>query len=413
MKLSYRLLKKISNIYGVSFYILDSMRFIKNYEELQKAFRDIYPNSHIAYSYKTNYIPKLCKLVDQLGGFAEVVSDMEYSIALNVGVMPRKIFFNGPYKDSAAVAKLLLSGGTVNIDSDFDLQIIQKLALKYPHNVLSVGIRCNFDIKDGILSRFGFDVDGENFFKAIKIIREIPNINLSGLHCHFGTRSIETWPHRTQGMLKLVQNYFRQPPSFISLGGGLYGKMPESLKFQFGEIIPTYEDYARAVALEFQEFYKDLSATKKPMLIIEPGAALVADTMKFAARVISIKDIRGKKIATLTGSIFNISPTFNQKNPPITVYHDENRPDKQLEYENLDFSGYTCIESDYLYKGFNGKLAVDDYVVFDNVGSYSIVLKPPFIMPNFAIIQYNVESDSFEVIKEKESFKDLFQTYHF
>ena len=313
MKLSNSILNDIGTEYGQSFYILDTKQFTKNYKELEEAFRNIYSNSHIAYSYKTNYIPKLCKLVDQFGGFAEIVSDMEYKIALKIGVMPQNIYFNGPYKDSTAIEELLLTGGTVNIDSNFDLQIIKEVALKHPGNELSVGIRCNFDVQDGVVSRFGFDVNGDEFLMAINSLRQIPNIKLKGLHCHFAIRSIETWPLRVQGMLRLVQKHFKEPPTFISLGGGLYGKMAVSLKAQFDVEIPTYEDYANAVAIQFRDFFKDIPQLKQPMLIIEPGSALIGDAMKFAAKVVSIKNVRGKKIATLLGSIYNINPTLNKK----------------------------------------------------------------------------------------------------
>ena len=131
--------------------------------------------------------------------------------------------------------------------------------------------------------------------------------------------------------------------------------------------------------------------------------------MKFAAPVVSIKDIRGKAIATLLGSVYNINPTLNGKNPPITVYSDQ--PQQQKEYQHLDFGGYTCIEGDYLYRDYSGPLAVGDLVVFDNVGSYSVVLKPPFILPNFPIIEWDGEKT--KVVKRKETFDDLFKTYVF
>ena len=143
------------------------------------------------------------------------------------------------------------------------------------------------------------------------------------------------------------------------------------------------------------------------MLFIEPGSALAGDCMKFVSEVFSIKNVRGKNIATLLGSIYNINPTLNKKNPPISIIANGN---KQSDYENLDFGGFTCIESDYLYRGFNGKLAVGDQVLFENVGSYSVVLKPPFILPNFPVLDL---SNGIEVIKRQEVFEDLFKTYKF
>lgn len=413
MNITYEKLEKISNQYGDGFYLLDTEHFKTNYLELQKAFRDIYTNTFIAYSYKTNYTPKLCKAVDELGGFAEVVSEMEYDIAEKVGVEPQNIIFNGPYKSREGIEKLVLSGGIVNLDSHYELAIIKKIAVENPDKTIKLGLRCNFDINDGVTSRFGFDVEDNSFSDAIKLLRSIENINLAGLHCHFATRSLETWPKRAEGMLELVKMHFDVPPEFISLGGGLFGKMGESLKEQFDVEIPDYKQYADATAPLFKDYFSDIETNKQPKLILEPGSALVGDAMKFAARVINIKNIRGKSIATLAGSMYNINPTLNKKNPPINIYHDDNSLYRQQMYNNLDFGGYTCIEADYLYRGFNGKLAVGDFVVFDNIGSYSIVLKPPFILPNFAMVEYDEGTDSIEIVKHKEKFEDLFKTFKF
>ena len=63
--------------YGEAFYLLDSEQFHENFKELRDLFRKVYPNFNIAYSYKTNYTPKFCRLVYEMGGYAEVVSEME------------------------------------------------------------------------------------------------------------------------------------------------------------------------------------------------------------------------------------------------------------------------------------------------------------------------------------------------
>jgi diaminopimelate decarboxylase len=81
--------------------------------------------------------------------------------------------------------------------------------------------------------------------------------------------------------------------------------------------------------------------------------------------------------------------------------------------KNAHFGGYTCIEGDYLYKGFSGYLGVGDLVIFDDVGSYSIVMKPPFILPNVAILEPDESSNSCKLIKRKEVFADIFHTYIF
>lgn len=409
MELNYELLDKISAQYGESFYLLDSKQFIENYTQLQGAFRKYYPNSHIAYSYKTNYTPKLCRIVNELGGYAEVVSDMELEIAKRVGVPAGKIIFNGPYKNMEAVKKLLAEGGCVNIDSAQELRQIQAWLDETPGVVANIGLRCNFEIQDGVVSRFGVDIHSADFEEILETIRKSRNICFRELHCHFATRRLETWPLRAEGMGRILDSIGEKTPHNVDLGGGLYGKMADSLKQQFADAIPTYEEYAEKTAKIMAEYFEERGIS--PMLLIEPGSALVGDCMRFAAKVVGIKQVRGKAIATLLGSIYNINPTLNTKNPPICVYREEN---KQADmYQDLDFGGFTCIESDYLYKHYNGHLALGDYVVFGNVGSYSLVLKPPFILPNFAVVDCSNGDGSVELIKRRETFDDLFHTFSF
>ncbi len=403
-------LKKISEKYGESFYLLDTDQFRDNFLELRSEFQKIYKNSNIAYSYKTNYTPRLCEIVNELGGYAETVSDMECEIAKRIGVLPEHIAFNGPYKNKIAVEKMLLEGVNINVDSLSEMKFIESVAQKYPKEKLEIGIRCNFDIGDGVLSRFGFDVEGDDFRKSLEIIKKTENLSLRGMHSHFASRNIETWTSRTKKMLEVVEKYYEGIPKYICQGGGIFGKMEDSLKVQFDSYIPNYREYAEEVCPLYVEAFGNLPIEQQPTLFIEPGSALVGDCMKFAAKVVSIKDVRGKSIATVLGSIYNINPTLNKKNPPLKVYH---MGESETEnYKDLDFGGFTCIESDYLYRHFTGTLAEGDYVVFGNVGSYSVVLKPPFILPNFAVVEVTNDGH-ISLVKEKENFDDLFHTFKF
>lgn len=403
-------LQEISKEYGDSFYLLDTDQFRRNFLELCGEFQKIYKKSNIAYSYKTNYIPRLCHVVNELGGYAETVSDMECDIAKRLGVEPEHIVFNGPYKNRQALEAFLLEGININVDSLSEMKFIESVAKRYPEKEFEVGIRCNFDIGDGVLSRFGFDVEGNDFAKALEIIKKTENLSLKGMHSHFASRSIETWPARTRIMLETVKKYYDGVPKYICQGGGIFGKMEDSLKAQFDSYIPNYKEYAEAVCPQYAKVFGNLPMEEQPTLFIEPGSALVGDCMKFAAKVVSIKNVRGKSIATLLGSIYNINPTLNTKNPPIKIYHmGEN---EVADYSDLDFGGFTCIESDYLYKHFDGDLAEGDYAVFGNVGSYSVVLKPPFILPNFAVVELT-DDGQVSLVKEKEEFEDLFHTFAF
>lgn len=404
--LSREWIEKIEKQYGESFYLLDTEIFKQNFLELQEAMRQYYQKAIISYSYKTNYIPRLCSIVNELGGYAEVVSDMERELALRLGVPHNKIVFNGPYKKQEAVEQAVLAGEIVNIDSRYDFSIVQNLAKKNPESNFTIGIRCNFDVNDDVCSRFGFDIESDEFMNVLDEIEGIPNLRVNGLHCHFASRNIDVWKNKVAGILDLVQKLGSPSIDYISVGGGIFGKMEESLKQQFAGRIPDFSEYAEVIAKPFAEYFKGCSEDRKPILFLEPGSALAGDAMRFAAKIVSIKNIRGKYIATLLGSVYNINPTLNGKNPPIQIVHFGEKADL---YTDLDFAGYTCIESDYLYRGYTGNLAVGDYVVFGNVGSYSVVLKPPFILPNFPVLELN--GDEVKIIKRAEVFGDIFGSY--
>ena len=403
MELKTSTVKKIKETYGDAFYLLDSQQFIKNYRELKKAFSDIYSNFNIAYSYKTNYTPKLCKLVNELGGYAEVVSEMELELALKVGVYPKYIIWNGPIKNRDDLEKYLKAGVEVNIDSADEAEYILAIAAQNPQCNLRIGLRCNYDVEDGVLSRFGFDVEDEFFGQLVERIRQQENLTLVSMQCHFAKRSLKYWPARAKGMLAIIDKYGLQPER-IDIGGGMYGKMEKSLKNQFSESIPTYADYAKTVATIFAEYYQKYD--DKPQLVVEPGSALVGDCMKFVGTVKTIKSVRGKHIATVMGSQKNISMTG--VNPPIEIIPMGNT---RQEYSNLDFVGFTCIEGDILYRDYHGMLAKDDAIVISNCGSYSLVMKPPFILPNFPVL--DISGEAIELIKHGECFDDIFHTFVF
>ncbi len=403
MEINKTNIEQLRKEYGNAFYLLDSEQYRNNFIELRETFRKIYPNFNIAYSYKTNYTPKFCKIVNELGGYAEVVSEMELEIALRVGVKPNRIIWNGPIKNPKKLEEFLVAGGTDNIDSVEELEVVKNIAERHPDKTLNLGIRCNYEVNDGVVSRFGFDVDSEGFKKVLAFVTSTPNVHFINFQCHFAKRQIEYWPARAKGMVELIDR-LGIIPERIDIGGGLFGKMADSLKAQFTNEIPDYQAYAEAAARVFAEYFADKDV--KPELLIEPGSAVVGDCMKFVGTVKTIKNIRGKWFATILGSQKNISMTGI--NPPMEVIA---MGGEQKEYENMDIVGLTCIEGDVLYHNYNGKLAHEDAIVISNCGSYSLVMKPPFILPNFPVL--DICEEKTEVIKRSEVFDDLFHTFNF
>ena len=274
-----------------------------------------------------------------------------------------------------------------------------------------MSLRCNFPLRDAFFSRFGFDVEGEAFQTALSTIEALPNVALTGLHCHFPDRDLASYRKRAEKMLGLTAQLFKdKPPRHLNFGGGYFSHMPEELKRAYGVEHVRFDEYAAALAQPVAKAYGNSSDS--PKLFLEPGTALVADTLHFFARVVDVKHVRTKRFATVDGSIFNISASARSTKLPVDVIRADGAPPGDAA-QLSDIVGYTCIEGDCMTRDLQGPLDVDDFVHYSNVGSYSVVMKPPFILPNVAIIRLDPASGAPILVKARETFDNIFSTFIF
>lgn len=398
--------KELTQTYGSPVYVFDERAFVDNFRRLESAFRRIYPKYQIAYSFKTNYTPYIASVVKRLGGYAEVVSGMEYFIAKKIGFSDEQILFNGPNKGQAG-QQAFLNGCMVNVDNIPEAAELVRVAREHPTHTFEIAVRVNMDVGQNFISRFG--IDPEQLEEVFSVLRSAKNISVAGLHCHISRcRDLQAWQLRAQKMLALADRFFPEPPKFIDLGSGMFGTMDAELAAQFSDV-PTYEAYAEVVAGTFAGHYRQLPEEKKPMLVTEPGTTLVNRFVDLIARVDAIKTIRGKNIAVLNCSAHNLGETCTLKELPLRIIPVETAHDR---YTNLDFTGYTCLEQDVMRRNVTCSLGVGDHVVFGNVGGYSNVLKPPFIRPNCAMVALTKDGQV-ELMKKQESIEDILHTYVF
>lgn len=218
--------RRIKKEYGFPAYIFDSDRFCENYRLLTEGMSAAYAPYRAAYSYKTNYTPRIVSLVRSLGGMAEVVSGMEYALARRVGNAPENILFNGPCKGEDGIAALL-DGACVIIDNEEELAAVLRAASAHPECVCHTALRLHVDIGSGKPSRFGLCANPEYLKTLAARLRAAGNISFDGIQCHIsGSRSIAGWESRARVMLALARELFPDaPPKFIDLGSGMFGRL--------------------------------------------------------------------------------------------------------------------------------------------------------------------------------------------
>ncbi|MGD0552234.1 MAG: diaminopimelate decarboxylase [Sedimentisphaerales bacterium] len=413
--LSHIKVKKIEAKFGSPFYVFDETGFRKNYDDIVRAFGSRYEKFVLAYSYKTNYTPYLCRIIKSKGGFAEVVSRLEYDLALKVGQKPNKIVFNGPVKCYEDITLALDNKSIVNLDSWSGVDHVAKYAKKNPNREIKIGLRINIGLSDksGLshiqehlkTGRFGFDPADANMKKVVSRLANIGNVTVNSLHGHTSTTGRNIWCYQiiTETLCQIAEEFFPESVEYINIGGGIFGYIPPSMRWTK---TPSFDDYAKVVCKVLKN--NKWVRRQKPNLMLEPGIAMVANTMSFVAKVISVKDIRGRVFVTVDGSAYNVKPTFHKNNNPYQII----RRTGSKKRGTFSVVGSTCMEKDYLLTEITDVLPdVGNFIKIDSVGAYTVVLTPPFINPAPAIVVE--KSGTFKLIRSKQTLNDMFKNYAF
>lgn len=385
-------------INNTPYYVFEEKDFIENYKNLENAMKRIYSNYKVSYSYKTNYTPYICQLVKKLGGYAEVVSDMEYKLAKKIGYSNYEIVYNGPAKGEC-LEEHVLNDGILNIDNYQEAHRVVTISKKCSKQ-LRVGLRINLNLNDKFISRFG--LEGEELDETVKLLKS-NNIKIVGLHCHISrNRDIDSWEQRANIMVAMADKYIDGVPEYISLGSGMFADMDIDLKKQFSNV-PTYDEYAKRTLSVFAKHYQ---GKEQPVVFTEPGTTVVARYLSFYTKVLNIRSIRGRNIATTDGCYEQLGEICQLKKLPVRINSDGKH------YDKIDIMGYTCLEQDLMYESYQGKINIGDIIKFENVGGYSIVFKPQFIKPNCPMY-VKKENDNYLEIMRAETFDDVFDKFKF
>lgn len=404
--------KEIANKLGTPFYLMYPNTFKKNILDFKSAFESKGINIILAYSFKTNYVPRLLEIVLENNCYAEVVSDMEFDLAEKIGFEYHKIIYNGPIKSYNSILKAIDKGCIVNLDSEYEINHVIKIKNQYPDKQINIGLRINMiintnhnksAIQDGYeYSHFGLsDVDLDKLIPILKA----NNINIVSLHGHVssGNRSVENYKIITLRLISICKKYNLNSIEYLDLGGGFFGAAPEGLDISNK---PQYCDYAEGIKdiLKSSEWY----AQNHPVLIIEPGTSVVANVFDIISMIHQHKNINGKHFVTIDGGMINVKTLLGKANYLYNVISERNDEEEIL----TDVVGSTCMERDIVLR--NVKLrhySYGDFIHFKGVGAYAISMTPMFINYLFPIIEYN--NNYYKIVRKKQNIKNILELYEY
>ena len=387
------------------FYLVDLERLRARHAAIHEAFRSRFDRVVLGYSYKTNYLPCVLRTLHAQGAWAEVVSDLEFALALRLGVPGSQIVYNGPIKSDESIARALGLGSLLHVDSLEEASRVAEQVRSLGLEGARVGLRVNVPHPEGEghrrFSRFGLTMkDLERAAEMLAVVGSPP----VGLHAHLATkaRSLEHFEGLTAAIGEAAKRVDPEHLEWIDVGGG-FGFTPEGFP---GRDYPSFGEYAERIHATLASVHP---ALVEKTLVIEPGMAMVNDAVRFVTRVESVKHVGGRRIAFVDGSIHTVKPTRHAMNLPTRVFDAAGR-EKRGDESPCDLVGYTCMDDDYIaIDQALPPLDPGDRVEIANVGAYTLVFKPPFIRARPAV--YAQDGDRLTEDLPEESFEAFFADF--
>lgn len=371
--------------------------------------------TRLFYSYKTNPVPGLLRLLDSLDIGAEVVSHYELWLAMSLDVSPLDIVFNGPAKSSEAIKLAVTSGvGMINANSLRELEMIERVA-ESVGKVANVGIRVALDTTWG--GQFGLP-DGDSAFEAFQRVVQSPYLSLIGLHTHHGSMIADEGAANAY-----LDDVFRFVDALqnrgvvvevLDLGGSVPARTTYPIdprKFRMNRalgvpLLPARRvfDLAAFVRLarhRSRSWAQDRNQSE-PSLYFEPGRGLTGETQLTLTTVLDI-------LESTTGiSHAVVDAGVNIANPLPWEYHQLFSVSTPSRPANSRYRivGPTCSPGDILFNNWRlPELEPGDLLAIMDTGAYFIPYANEFSFPRPAVV--NLKDSRCRIWRRRQIFSDL------
>jgi diaminopimelate decarboxylase len=406
-------LSEIATRYGTPLYVYSKAQVVNNFSSFYELIKKSGDQNWVSFAVKANSNQEILKLLASCQAGASVVSGGELLAALKAGFDPNKISFDGPGKTddeiTLAIEKNIFA---IDIESMQELNVVNDIAGSLGKKAnICIRVNPHVDAKTHPyistgLSHNKFGISFEDAVLAYRIAKDLPHIEIVGLHSHIGSQITELSPfvEAAQSIVEFIamlRNREGIELKHINIGGGqpvLYHHVVSHdflPKDDANTSISSFEEYASAIL--------PILSTTGCTINIEPGRAIIANGSVLLTKVLYKKSNGDKNFIIVDAAMSDlIRPSLYQAYHQIVPLFISTK-----EHFIVDIVGPICETGDFFAKDRTVNVADRNALLaIMCTGAYGYTLASNYnLRPRAAEIL--VDGDSSSVIRSRERVEDI------
>jgi len=280
--------------HGSPAYVLDEHDF----RSRARAFRDAFAAYDVFYAGKAFLCTATARWVAEEGLSLDVCSGGELTVAERADFPMEKVGFHGNNKTVDELHRAVTLGvGRIIVDSFAEIERLARVAAELGRTArvmvrVTAGVEAHTHEYIATAhedQKFGFSITAGDAFEAVRRIRELPSLELLGLHSHIGSQifdssGFEVAARRVLALQARISEELGVTLPEMDLGGG------------FGIAYTTQDDPSdpAQLATEMSKIVEHecrALGIPEPSLSIEPGRAIVGPAMCTVYEVGTVKEV--------------------------------------------------------------------------------------------------------------------------
>lgn len=326
--------------------VYDRAALVRAWEKFQTSGAE-----RVLYALKACYRPPVLKTLRELGAGAEVMTEMEYDLALAAGFRAEDVLVNGLGRTPDFLSRLTREGARIVLDTWDEFETVRALG-----KPARLGVRLAPELPTrepyGRPSKLGLTANSAQFQAILRHCAESPELQLELLHLHAASGQTNS-----DLFLDLLEQLPLESFSILDLGGG----WESASDVEDGEL----QRLAAGVKRRWPEVE----------LWLEPGRALVNGAALVVTTVRACKTSRGRNYLVLDAPTSTLMP---HKEATYRLLHPQPGTTFQADLVDGITSLTSTIKADL---GFAERPQVGQRLVLGECGAYTSAMAQFWAFP--------------------------------